>query len=151
MATDLEESQQRQIAGALFNRTWTLIEKPRTSEEDREMLATAFASRLHWQGIGSDENLAVGDWLIAHVASRLGYADLALDFAAAAHERTVRAGLADWVLASSLEGLARAHAVAGHEDERDDYVARARQALESVDDVEDRELIESQIATVPGI
>ena len=56
-----------------------------------------------------------------------------------------------WLLASTQEGLARAHAVAGHDDERDRWAADARATLSEVDDVEDRELIESQLDTVPGL
>ncbi len=144
---------QQALAARLFNRTWELLESSRDAAGDREMLASALASRLHWEGIGTDENLAAGDWLVAHVASHLGYADLALDFATAAHER---ASTADppvplWLVASTEEGLARAHAVAGHDDERDRWAADARATLAGVDDDEDRELIESQLDTVPGL
>jgi hypothetical protein len=150
----LDPAVQRALAVRLFNRTWELLESDgRSPADDREMLASALASRLHWQGIGDDENYAAGDWLVAHVASHLGYADLALDFAAAAHERatTAQPEVPLWLVASTLEGLARAHAVAGHDDERDRYAAEARATLEKVDDAEDRELIASQLATVPGI
>jgi hypothetical protein len=143
---------QRSLAVRLFNQTWELLEQTdRGPAGDRAMLASAMASRLHWEGIGTDENLAAGDWLVAHVASHLGYADLALDFAAAAHERAMSADVPAWLLASTQEGLARAHAVAGHPDERDQWAEDARRSLEAVDDDEDRELIESQLATVPGL
>jgi hypothetical protein len=157
-------SDQRALAAGLFNRTWELLERRDNATdlttasdggaaEDRRLLATAMASRLHWEGIGSAENLAAGDWLVAHVASRLGYADLALEFAGAAHERATTAGpvVPMWLVASTQEGLARAHAVAGHDEERDRWAADARRTLEAVDDDEDRELIEGQLATVPGL
>ena len=32
------------------------------------LLATALASRLHWEGIGTDENYAAGDWLVVTAA-----------------------------------------------------------------------------------
>jgi hypothetical protein len=147
----LEPAAQRALAVRLFNRTWELLEGPRDEAGDREMLATALASRLHWEGIGTDENLAAGDWLVAHVASHLGHADLALDFASAAHARATTADVPLWLVASTQEGLARAHAVAGHDDERDQWAADARTTLAGVTDTEDRELIESQLATVPGL
>lgn len=152
-ADRLRPADQRALAVRLFNRTWELLETTRDAAGDRELLATALASRLHWQDVGTDENLAAGDWLVAHVASHLGYADLALDFAAAAHER---ASTADppvelWLVASTQEGMARAHAVAGHDQERDQWAADARATLAGVDDDEGRELIESQLATVPGL
>jgi hypothetical protein len=144
---------QRALAVRLFNRTWELLDIERDAAADREVLATAMASRLHWTGIGTDENLAAGDWLVAHVASRVGYADLALDFASAAHERvsTSSEQLPAWLVASTLEGLARAHAAAGHDDERDAFAADARRVLEAVEDDEDREIVEGQLATIPGL
>jgi hypothetical protein len=151
--TDLTPAVQRALAVRLFNRTWELLDAKRDEAVDREVLATAMASRLHWQGVGTDDNLAVGDWLVAHVASRLGLADLALDFAAAAHERATTSSqeMPAWLVASTLEGLARAHAVAGHQEERDAFAADARRVLEAVDDDEDREIVESQLAPVPGL
>jgi|SRR5690349_13748915 hypothetical protein len=149
----LDPAAQRALAVGLFNRTWELLEADRDDAADRTLLATALASRLHWEGIGTDENYAAGDWLVAHVASHLGHADLALDFAAAAHQRAVEADPAVplWLVASTQEGMARAHAVAGHDDERDRWAADARATLEDVDDAEDRELIESQLGSVPGL
>lgn len=152
MSDDLTPAAQRALAVRLFNRTWELLESgDRNAAGDREVLEIAMASRLHWDGIGTDENLAAGDWLVAHVASHLGYADLALDFAAAAHERATTTDVPTWMIASAQEGLARAHAVAGNVAERDRWAEDARQTLEAVDDDEDRELIESQLATVPGL
>lgn len=151
--TVLTPAGQRVLATRLFNRTWELLDGERDEAGDRELLATAMASRLHWQGIGTDENLAAGDWLVSHVASRLGHAALALDFAVAAHERVSTSGerLPAWLVASTLEGLARAHAVAGHDEERDAFAADARRVLEAVEDDEDREIVEGQLATVPGL
>lgn len=152
-AGELTPAAQRALAVRLFNRTWELLDSDRDESGDREVLATAMASRLHWQGIGTDENLAAGDWLVSHVASRLGHADLALDFASAAHERVATSDerLPTWLAASTLEGLARAHAVAGHDEERDAFAADARRVLEAVEDEEDREIVEGQLATVPGL
>jgi len=150
---DITPDTHRVLAVQLFNRTWELLESPRTPADDRTMLACALASRLHWTGIGGSDNYAAGDWLIAHVASRLGYADLALDFATSANEIALAADppVSAWLVASTQEGLARAHATAGRDDERDHYAAAARQTLETVDDPEDRELIASQLASIPGL
>ena len=150
---DLTPAAHRALAARLFNRTWELLESPRSPADDRTMLACAIASRLHWTDIGTDENYAAGDWLVAHVASRLGYADVALDFAAAAYETALAAEppVPGWLVASTQEGLARAHAAAGHDDERDRFAADSRRTLETVDDAEDRELIASQLASIPGL
>jgi len=138
-------------AVAAFKRAWELIDSPeRTRSDDSEMLAAAFASRYLWETVGEDEQRTVGDWQIAHVASLLGNADLALEWAKLAFDRVVENGWTDWRLASCYEGMARAEAVAGNGTERDRWVALAREALAGIDDQEDRELIESQLASVPG-
>jgi hypothetical protein len=150
---DLAPDMQRALAANLFNRTWELLEAPRSAAQDRTMLACALASRLHWSGVGDDESYAAGDWLVAHVASHLGYADVALDFARSAYETALAAQppVPTWLVASVQEGLARAHATAGQHDERDSYAAAARRTLETVEDTEDRELIAGQLASIPGL
>jgi hypothetical protein len=150
---DVTPTTHRALAVQLFNRTWELLESPRSPADDRVMLASALASRLHWTDIGTDENYAVGDWLVAHIASHLGYCDLALDFAASSYETALAAEppVPLWMVASAQEGLARAHACAGHDEERDRFAADARATLDAVDDAEDRELIAGQLASIPGL
>ena len=72
----------RYFAIATFNATWELIEKlGRTPDEDAAMLQSAFASRWHWGFVGGPEQLATGDWQIAHVASLLGFGLVAQTYA----------------------------------------------------------------------
>jgi hypothetical protein len=140
---------QRDLAMRFFNQAWDLIDKSgRTPAEDRRLLTLAMASRALWDDIGADEQWITGDWQVAHVAALTGFADLALDFAAAAYERAARADVPLWLKASTCEGLARAHAVAGHDAERDAWVLRARELLEQVDDADDRAVIEGQLSTI---
>jgi catechol 2,3-dioxygenase-like lactoylglutathione lyase family enzyme len=142
----------RQEAIAAFNRAWQLIDfADRSLADDDEMLAAAFTSRYLWDSIGGDEQRAVGDWQIAHVASLLGYAGLALSRAERALERVVRNGWTDWQLASCYEGMARAHAAAGNLAQRDHWAALSREVIDTLEDEEDRELIASQLASVPGV
>jgi hypothetical protein len=144
--------QQRGFAVQYYNQTWDLIDQAeRTPADDRRMLSLAMASRALWDDIGGDEQWIVGDWQVAHVAALTGHPDLSLDFAAAAYERASSADVPLWMKASTCEGLARAHAAAGHEAERDAWVLKARELLEQVDGAEDRALIESQLATVDGV
>jgi hypothetical protein len=139
----------RPFAVAAFNACWALIDNPaRTPEQDRQMLTLAFASRWHWGEAGNDENIAVSDWQIAHAASLLGDGPLALWFAHAALERADSAGLPQWLRASANEGVARAYAAAGDRDGYERHAAQARELLASLDDAEDRALIESQLASI---
>jgi hypothetical protein len=142
----------RQVAADTFNRAWELIDLDvRTPEQDRELLALAFASRYHWGIVGGDEQAMVGDWLIAHVASLLGFGELAHRYATNALDVCRANGWTDWRLASMLEGMARAPAATGDAHARDRYAAETRRVLATIEDKEDRELIASQLASIPGI
>ncbi|HVQ87699.1 MAG TPA: hypothetical protein VMT88_05905 [Actinomycetes bacterium] len=141
---------QRALAVQMFNGAWDLIDKAdRTPDEERQMLTQAAGSRALWEGIGGAEQAVTGDWQVAHVAALLGHASLALDFATAAYERASTSDVPTWLVASTCEGLARAHAAADHDEEKDAWIARAHALLAEVDDAEDRELIESQIKSIP--
>ncbi len=140
------------LAKKSFNHTWDLIDNPeRTADEARQMLVGAAASRYLWEEVGGDQQRVVGDWQIAHVLTLLGNGDIALLFATEALRRTEANGWNDWRRASCLEGIARAHAARGDAAERDRYAALCREALEVVDDAEDRDLIASQLASIPGV
>jgi hypothetical protein len=142
----------RQVAVDAFNRAWELIDLlGRTPEQERELLALAFTSRYHWGVVGGDEEAMVGDWLIAHVASLQGLGEVAHRSASSALDICRANGWTDWRLASMLEGMARASAVTGDDHARDRYAAEARRVLATVEDEEDRTLIASQLATIPGL
>jgi hypothetical protein len=144
------EAWQRQFAAALFNRTWDLLDKPeRTDEDDDELLAAAFGSRFFWGRVGDASNRAVGDGQIARVCAELGRADLAVRFASKGLAAVEAEGYTDFRLASAYEVMARAHACAGNVAERDRFVALATDAIAALEDPEDREIIEGQLATVP--
>ena len=74
LASDEERAAwHRSFAVATFNRSWELLEQPeRSSDDDAELLATAFASRWHWSQAGNDQNQALGDNQIAKVAGQPG-------------------------------------------------------------------------------
>jgi len=142
----------RQVAVDTFNRSWELIDRAtRTPEQDRELLTCAFASRFHWGVVGGDEERMVGDWLIAHAASLQGLGELAYRYASNALDLARAGGWVDWRLASMLEGMARASAAKGDAEARERYAAEARAVLATITDVEDRDLIASQLASIPGL
>lgn len=149
--TEMTDEHRRQ-AVAYFNATWDLIDlSKRTAEQDRDMLTFAFASRQHWlEAEGTADNLAVADWQIAHAASQAGLADVALAFARAAVDRAESSDLAPWLKASTHEGLARAHALAGDGGGFTYEVDLTKALLEKVADAEDRALVETQLASIPA-
>ena len=147
---DTETAWHTRLAKSLFNRSWDLLEKPgRTYQEDHDMLQAAFASRYHWGVVGTEDKWMIGDGQVARIAASLGHSTLALDYATRALDSTRSHGWHDFRLASAYETMARAHASGGNAEERDRYLELAREALNVIDDPEDRRIIEEQIATVP--
>jgi hypothetical protein len=148
----MSQEEHRTQAIAYFNSAWDLIDSTdRSAEQDREMLTRAAASRQHWiDAGGTAENLAVADWQVAHAASQAGLADVALVFARAAVERAESSDLPTWLKASTHEGLARAHALAGDTASFTYEADLTRALLEKVSDPEDRELVASQLASIPA-
>ena len=142
---------QRRLAVDLFNEVWTLLRRSdRTPADDDRMLHAAHASRYHWGEVGTAVNAARGEWQCSRVYAVLGRAEPALHHARrclelteAAHERE------DFDLPFAFEALARAHAVAGFPEEADRWCTMARAAAELIADPEDRELVFSDLATVP--
>jgi hypothetical protein len=138
-------SADRQLGVDLFNGTWTLIE---SRADDDLMVNMAHASAFHWSRAPEcrPENLARGDWLVSRVYSLVGRAEPALHHARRCFSLCEEHGLADWDLAFAHEALARAHRVAG-----DDAAAERHKDLAAevpIADVEDRELLERDLATV---
>jgi hypothetical protein len=145
-----EKQAHQYFAIETFNGAWELIEKPdRTAADDALMLERAFASRWHWSFVGGPEQFATGDWQIAHVASLLGYGWMAQFYARRAFEICEREGWGDWQRASMLEGMARAAAAAGDAEEHARYYSLATDAVAAIAEDGEREVIASQLATVP--
>ena len=140
-----------QLAKNLFNGTWTLLEQQdRTQADDDRMLHMAHASRFHWGEVGTEPNLARGEWLCSRVYAVLNRAEPAQHHAQNTLDICQTHGLGDFDLAFAYEALARASAIAG-----DAYKARAytEQALAAADDIaedDDRELLLTDLETIPG-
>ena len=151
-AADLDPTTRRALAADLFNHTWTLLEKPdRTSAEDDEMIHAAHASRYHWGEVqdGEPVNLARGEWQCSRVYAVLGRAEPALWHARRCLAINEAAGSADWDIASAYEAMARAFLAAGDLAETAAWKAKATAALDGIATAEDREVIESDLATLP--
>ena len=142
----------RRLAVDLFNYSWTLLEKPeRTAEEDDEMIHAAHASRHHWAAAGTAANLARGEWQVSRVYATLGRGEPAVYHArrCLAYCEANPRELEDWDLPYAYEALARAHLVAGQQEQAREYAERARELAERVEDEEDRELLAADLATLP--
>lgn len=149
MADGQQQVDERGLAVALFNLTWTLLDKDdRTDEESDRMVHMAHASRHHWEAVGSDENRAGGEWQCSRVYAVLGRAEPALHHARRSIAYADREGVAAWMRASAQEALARALLLAG---DRDGAIAardRALDLLAEEEDAEDRSIVADDLATL---
>src|SRR2546427_36044 len=68
MTSKADADWHRTMAAHLFNSTWTLIEKKRRTQEERDtMIHMAHASRYHWGVVGGPKDLAIGEGQSPHV------------------------------------------------------------------------------------
>ncbi len=148
---DLTPEQRRQVAVDLFNHAWALMRLPdRTPEQDDELIHAAHASRHHWAEVGTAANLVRGEWQLSRVYATLGRAEPAIYHArrCLAYCEASPQALEGWDLPYAYEALARAHAVAGDAAEAERFAARARELGAQVEDAEDREQLEQDLATL---
>jgi DNA-binding transcriptional MerR regulator len=147
-----DPEERRQIGVALFNRTWQYLEMTdRTQEQDDYMVHMAHASRFHWEesGLGKAENNARGEWQVSRVYSVVGRGEPAVYHALRCLEICEANGIGDFDIAYAYEALARAHAVAGNEDEARRFAGLASGARDGIEEDDDRELFDSDLATLP--
>jgi DNA-binding transcriptional MerR regulator len=150
MSTELDKQTQKALAATLFNRVWELLEKAdRTRADDDEMVNAAHASRYLWTGIGDAQNWAIGDWQVSRVYAALGRGEPAVHHARRCLDNADHVEGQPWLLASAYEGLSRAYAVAGDRAAAVEWKQKAEQRLTMVDDADDREIVERDLATLP--
>ena len=144
---------ERLLGAQLFNQTWRLMEQEnRTRDDDDRMIHTAHASRYHWGQAASatPAHMARGEWQISRVYCVLGRAEPALHHAQRVLDICLENGIGDWDLAFAYEAMARASAVAADMDAARGYTDKALAAVEDVDEDEDRDLVLSDLETIPG-
>ncbi|GAA3446981.1 MerR family transcriptional regulator [Planomonospora venezuelensis] len=143
--------EQRQLAIDLFNGVWRLLEKEgRTADDDDRMLHMAHASRHHWGQVGAPVNRSRGEWQCSRVYAVLGRAEPALYHARRSLEICRAHGIGDWDLAFAYEALARAGAVAGDREQARAWTEQALAAAEDIAQDEDRELLLTDLETIPA-
>ena len=143
---------ERQLAADLFNGVWSLMEtEDRTPAQDDRMLHMAHASRYHWEQVGGPVNLARGEWLCSRVYAVLRRPEPALHHGRRVLEICQENGIGDWDLAFAHEAIARAHAVAGDRQAAAEARDAAQAAAGQIADAEDRDLLDKDLATIPGL
>jgi DNA-binding transcriptional MerR regulator len=150
-AETLDPEAQRRLGVDLFNKTWTLMEKPdRTAAADDEMLHCAHASAYHWLQVGTPANRARSEWQCSRVYAILGRVEPALHHARRCLE-LVEANpdaMEAFDLPAAYEALARAHMVAGDLDETRRYAELGRAETAKIADEDDRAIMEADFATI---
>jgi DNA-binding transcriptional MerR regulator len=148
----LNSDDNRRIGIALFNATWTLMEKEnRTRDENDTMLHMAHASRHHWAASGTDAaHLARGEWQCSRVYAVLGRSEPCLHHAQRVLDLCQENGVGDFDLAFAYEALARGYALAGNAEQARAYTKQALAAAEDIAEEDDRELLLGDLETIPG-
>jgi hypothetical protein len=151
MAIDGERLDHRQLAVALFNRTWELLDQEtRSFAEEAEMLTAAFTSRHHWQQVGEARNFSVSDWQVSRVAAVLGYPDLAEEYGRRSLEVASRANLGPFYEGYAHEALARAARLAGDRQLKTKHLDIAFELLAQIDEVSERDLLAPDLEELRG-
>jgi hypothetical protein len=146
----LEPDDERRVAVALFNETWSLLRLPeRTAEEDDAMIHAAHASAHHWRQVGETKNFARSEWQCSRVYAVLGRAEPALHHARRCLAWCERGLVEDWDTPGAHEALARAHAVAGDWDAAERHERLAREGAAAVADAGDRDVLLDDLGTLP--
>jgi hypothetical protein len=146
----VDDAAHRRLGVETFNRCWELLDaENRSAADDLELLRTAFTSCYHWSYVAQAPQRIMSDWMISRAAAATGEGHLALRYARLAYDEAAASDVEDWLLASCAEGLARAFAALGDGDQRDEWFATSEELVALIVDDESRELIASQLASVP--
>jgi len=133
-----------------FNEAWDHIDKDgnRSTEENMEMLHIAIASLWHWtqRKDVTPKNLSIGYWQVSRVyclieqpinARRYGL--LSLQFARE---------LSPLLKGYAYETLARAEMIANKRVIMKEYLEKAHEMLDQVEDEEDRQVLKKDLETI---
>ena len=137
-------------AAEIFNFVWTLLEKPdRTPAETELMIHAAHASRFLWEEQGAAVNHARGEWQVSRAYAVAGRPGPALHHAALCLDIAEAEALGPFDLACAHEAIARAFAVAGDFERAREHERQARELAGEISDDDDRQVVLSDLATLP--
>lgn len=140
-------SWRRTLAPMAFNEAWRLLDKDALSREEEEaMLAATFTQRYHWYEVGTPRNQAIADWQVSRVAALLGYAELSSRFGERSLALAREHELGPFVTAFAHEAIARAAAFVDDVATFTEHFEAARALLAEIEDPEERETLEADLA-----
>ena len=133
-----------------FNKAWDYIDKDgnRSTEENMEMLHTAIASIWHWtqREDVTPETLSIGYWQIARVYCLIKQPNNARRYGLLSLQHAKE--LSPFLKGYAYETLARAEMIANKRFIMKEYLAKAHEMLELVEDEEDRQLLAKDLGTI---
>lgn len=136
----------RSMAIEMFNHAWDLLDNPdRSDDQDRELLAAAYASWAHWRRVGTPKNFSVSDWQVSRVWAVAGDASRAAEHGAEALRLAEEHDLGPFYIGYGHEALARAAGVAGEVATRDEHLAAAEALLDLIDDDDSADLLRTDL------
>ena len=137
----------RTFAPIAFNSAWEYLDADQlTREHEEEMLAATLAQKWHWSVVGEPRNWAIADWQVSRVLAVMGHAELARRFGERSLEIATEHGLDPFVKGFAHEAIARAAAEVDDIDTFTEHVEAARALAAEIDDPEDRDVLEADLA-----
>ncbi len=136
-----------------FNRTWDYIDMPqRSSGEEDQMLALAFASLWHWtqREDSTPTNLSIGYWQVSRVLALIGQADLARHYGQLSLEVAEHEGVLPFYRGYAFEALARAEQVAGNTGQMENYLHQASQVANTLPDRDAKAQLLKDLENIPS-
>ena len=146
-----EESEaHKHFAKKFNNKVWEILEKPKKSEEDKElMINAAHASKLHWKFAGTLINEIRGHWMLSRVYSVIKNPELALFYSKKCLQSCEKNNILDFDLAYAYEACSRAAACSGNKIEFEKYFALAKDAESKIKNPEDLKVFKSDLNVEP--
>ncbi len=137
------------FAAQCFNEVWGLIDKAdRSPEENEGMIRLCQASIWHWtqRDDCTPQNLSVGFWQASRVFALIGDGDAARRYGQLSLMNT--ANDQPFYVGFAYEALARAEAVCGNREKKDEYLAKARATLAQIEDEESRKMLGADLESI---
>lgn len=129
----------RRFAIEANNATWQLIEQPRRSSDDNDILIrTAHTSLYHWLQVGEGVHFQRGYWLLSHIYSLLNKIEEARYYADKCLVLTKSEKIELFDQAYCYEALSRVAKISGNDDEAHAYQQLALDIADEITDDEDK-------------
>ena len=146
MEGEEKQNAHRHFSATCFNGAWDLLEKSdRSAEDDRLLREMAHASLYHWLEWNNAEpkNISIGLWLLSRVYAVLEDGRNAALYAGECIKFSEN--LPAFYFAYAYEAAARAAAVQGNLDERDELIRIADSQMVRIRCGEERGMLQSDL------